>query len=121
MTDPARAQLANAFVDWGIPTAQAVRDVREACPEATVIASGGIRTGIDVAKSIRLGADLAGQAAGVLKEANESPESLAQRLKIVIEQLRIVCFCTGSTNLAMLKNAPIRKTSECLSIDHPDA
>ena len=121
MTDPARAQLANAFVDWGIPTAQAVRDVREACPEATVIASGGIRTGIDVAKSIRLGADLAGQAAGVLKEANESPESLVQRLKIVIEQLRIVCFCTGSTNLAMLKNAPIRKTSECLSIDHPDA
>jgi len=53
----------------------------------------------------------------VLKDANESPESLTQRLELVIEQLRIVCFCTGSANLAMLKNVPIRKTSESLAID----
>ena len=113
--DPDRAMLANTFVDWGIPTAQAIREAHAACPEATLIASGGIRSGIDVAKSIRLGADLAGQAAGILNEANQSAESLTSRLQIEIEQLRIVCFCTGSANLEMLKTAPLRNTSASLA------
>ena len=102
----ARAKaIADAFRDWGIPTARALTDVRAACPSAILIASGGIRDGIEVAKAVRLGADLAGLAAGVLESALDGEEALASRLGVVIEQLRIACFCTGSANLAALRGA----------------
>src|SRR5690606_35666094 len=51
-------QVAMAFADWGIPTADALVGVRQALPETPLIASGGIRDGVEVAKAIRLGADL---------------------------------------------------------------
>src|SRR5258705_6496967 len=103
-TSRARA-VATAFHDWGIPTAQALADVRRCCPSATVIASGGVRNGIDVAKAIRLGADLAGQAAAVLPAALDGADALAEHLGVVIDQLRIACFCTGSANLGELRHA----------------
>lgn len=99
--------VAEAFADWGIPTAEAVRAVRAACPQATVVASGGIRTGVDVAKAIRLGADLAGQAAATLTAALDSAEAVADHFDIVVRQLRIACFCTGSRDLAALRSAPL--------------
>lgn len=105
--DPGRASLANAFVDWGIPTAQAVVEARTTCPNATIIASGGIRSGIDIAKAVRLGADIAGMAAGVLQAANESPDALIERFRLIIEELRIACFCTGSGDLVALRMAEL--------------
>ena len=109
--DPGRASLATAFVDWGIPTAQAVVEARTICPNATIIASGGIRTGIDIAKAVRLGADIAGMAAGVLQAANESPDALMKRFRLIIEELRRACFCTGSGDLAALRMAELRATA----------
>jgi isopentenyl-diphosphate delta-isomerase len=97
--------IALTFRDWGIPTARALIDVRAACPSATVIASGGLRDGLDVAKAIRLGADLGGMAAGVLEAALAGGEALAARLSTVIEELRIAAFCTGSRALAELARA----------------
>lgn len=104
-SDERAKAIAAPFRDWGIPTAQAISDVRAACPSATVIASGGLKDGLDVAKSIRLGADLAGFAGGVLEAALGGGEALAGRLDIVVEQLRIACFCTGSRTLADLRKA----------------
>ncbi len=102
----ARAKaIAAPFRDWGIPTAQAIMDVRSACPSATIIASGGLKDGLDVARSIRLGADLGGFAGGVLEAALQGGEALADRLSIAVEQLRIACFCTGSRTLDDLRNA----------------
>jgi isopentenyl-diphosphate delta-isomerase len=72
-----------------------------------VIASGGLRDGVDVAKAIRLGADLGGMAAGVLEAALQGGEALASRLSTVIEELRIAAFCTGSRTLAELAQAPL--------------
>lgn len=106
--DPDQARLANAFADWGIPTADAVHEARALCPEATIIASGGIRSGIDIAKAIRVGADIAGQAAGLLHAANTSPESLVRHFETTIQELRVACFCTGSSDLAALKTATLR-------------
>jgi isopentenyl-diphosphate Delta-isomerase len=102
-------RIAETFRDWGIPTAKAVSDVRAACPEATVIASGGIRTGLDAAKAIRLGADLVGQAAGVLSAALASDEEVVAHFEDRITELRIACFCTGSATLSDLRQAPLMK------------
>jgi isopentenyl-diphosphate delta-isomerase len=103
-TASARA-VAEAFRDWGIPTADAIRTARRVAPDATIIASGGLTDGIDCAKALRLGADLCGQAAGVLTAAIAGTEPLCAHLRIVIEQLRIVAFATGSGDLAALKSA----------------
>ncbi|MFM1815162.1 MAG: hypothetical protein RLZ98_1857 [Pseudomonadota bacterium] len=99
--------VAEAFRDWGIPTAEAITMVRQACPAACVIASGGIRDGIDAARAIRLGADLVGQAGPTLQAAIDGPEALIAHFEAVIAQLRIVCFATGSPNLAALGKAAL--------------
>ncbi|WP_110669149.1 type 2 isopentenyl-diphosphate Delta-isomerase [Salinicola halophilus] len=105
--DPHRRAVAMAFADWGIPTAAAVRDVREALPEMPLIASGGIKDGIDVAKALALGADLVGQAAATLTGATTSSDAVVEHFQVVIDQLRVACFCTGSADLAALRHAPL--------------
>ncbi|CAG8863329.1 Isopentenyl-diphosphate delta-isomerase [Pseudomonas fluorescens] len=98
-------EVAMAFADWGIPTASAVQAVRRALPDVTLIASGGVRDGVDAAKAIRLGADLVGQAAGVLEVATQSTEAVIAHFEVMLRQLRIACFCTGSRDLAALRQA----------------
>jgi len=107
-TDPADKAHAAAFGDWGLPTARALVDVRTACPKALIIGSGGVRHGVDAAKAIRLGADIVAQAAGVLQAATVSTEAVVDHFQILIRQLRTVCFCTGSANLAALRRARLQ-------------
>ena len=107
-TDPADKAHALAFADWGIPTPQAIAAIRQACPEGTIVGSGGIRNGVDVAKAICLGADVVGQAAGVLEAATLSTEAVIAHFQIMIRQLRTACFCTGSANLADLRRATLQ-------------
>lgn len=104
--------VAMAFSGWGIPTAQALQDVRQSLPDTPLIASGGIRDGVDAAKAIRLGADVVGQAASVLSSALQSSEAVVAHFHTVIRQLRIACFCTGSADLAGLRLAGLT-TSAC--------
>ncbi len=101
--------LAAPFHDWGIPTARALVEMNKIMPEGkALIASGGVRHGLDVARAIRLGATLAGQAAGALEPARESPEALISHFDDVITQLKIAMFCTGSVDLPALANAPLQ-------------
>lgn len=106
--DPDDRVHAAAFADWGLTTPQAIVDVRRACPEAVVIGSGGVRDGVDVARAVRLGADIVGQAAGVLTAATASSDAVVAHFQTIIRQLRTVCFCTGSANLAALRRAPLQ-------------
>ena len=99
--------VAKAFADWGIPTARALVDARAACPNLPLIGSGGIKSGVDVAKAIRVGADLVGQAAGVLSAATVSAEAAHAAIDATIAQLRTACFCTGSVSLGALRTAPL--------------
>jgi isopentenyl-diphosphate delta-isomerase len=99
--------VARSFASWGIPTADAIRDVRAHCAEKPLIGSGGIKDGITAAKAIRLGADLAGIAAGTLEPALVSGQAVADHLNGVIDQLRIACFCTGSRDLSALRSAAL--------------
>ena len=97
-----QADLARRFVDWGIPTAEAVRQVRAALPDIPVIASGGLRSGLDIAKSIALGAQLGGMAGPFLRAAVESSEAVADLIHQTVRELRVCMFATGSRDLKSL-------------------
>lgn len=99
--------IGEAFHDWGIPTAQAIVGVRRACPQALIFGSGGVRDGVDAAKAIRLGADIAGFAGSILGSAVESADAMIGKLQVIVSQLRIACFCTGSLNLQELRSASL--------------
>ncbi len=97
-----QADLAARFVDWGIPTAEAVRQVRAALPDIPVIASGGLRSGLDIAKSIALGAQLGGMAGPFLRAAVESSEAVTDLIYQTVRELRVCMFATGSRDLKSL-------------------
>lgn len=104
--------IAAAFSCWGIPTAESIRMARRSAPSITLIASGGIRTGVDAAKAIALGADAVGIAAPFLKAAAISVEAVTQTIKESVEGLRIAMFCIGAANLRQLKHSPLLQTRE---------
>lgn len=110
-TTVSEAAIAAAFTDWGQPTAQAIAAIRKAMPDIFIIGSGGVRSGVDAAKAIRMGADLVGQAASVLQSATMSPEDVVEHFAIMSAQLRVACFCTGSVNLAALRVAGLEPAS----------
>ncbi len=106
VSEPWRARLAAAFADWGIPTAQALREARAAAPNRLVFASGGVRNGIDLAKAVALGADLVGMAGPFLKAAAQGVETVADVGRELIETLRVTMFCVGARSLRELRGTP---------------
>ena len=115
--DRAAARVAHGFADWGVPTALALIEAVGAAPELPIFPSGGMRTGIDAAKAIRLGAALVGTAAPVLGEATLTASAVRDHVSALIEQLRIASFCTGSANLAALRQATLRQTSDWAAVE----
>jgi isopentenyl-diphosphate delta-isomerase len=104
-----RREIASAFVDWGIPTADVIQNIIETTPGLTIIASGGLRNGVDIAKCIALGADLGGLASPFLKSAARSLEDTIKLVNIFKEELRICMFVTGSTSLQDLRQGKLVK------------
>ena len=100
-------RLCAAFADWGLPTAEALVEVRAALPEMPVIASGGLRSGMDLAKVLALGADLGGLAGPFLKGANASPQAVADLALEVADVLRTAMFSVGITDVAALKGTSL--------------
>jgi isopentenyl-diphosphate delta-isomerase len=103
---PQRRRLCAAFADWGIPTAEALVDVRAALPHIPLIASGGLRRGLDLAKVLALGADLGGMAGPFLKAADVSAQAVAELAEEMGQVLRMAMFCLGITTLSGLKGTP---------------
>jgi isopentenyl-diphosphate delta-isomerase len=101
-----QAHIAAQFVDWGISTVDSIRMVRAAAPDIPLIASGGIETGIDVAKCVALGADLTGLAWPLLRPALLSSQAVVEALGVVVETLRVVMFCIGTPGIAELQLTP---------------
>jgi isopentenyl-diphosphate delta-isomerase len=95
--------LGEDFAGWGIPTVVSLCEVL-ASP-GSVIASGGIRSGLDMAKALALGADLCGMALPLLPVALESDEALGQKIDAVHRQLDAAMFLTGSARITDLKKA----------------
>jgi isopentenyl-diphosphate delta-isomerase len=98
-------RLAAAFVDWGIPTAEAILNVRKAAPGIPIIASGGLRSGVEVAKCLALGASLGGLASPFLKAANRSVEDTVQVIRELQREIRVCMFATGARNVPELRNS----------------
>ncbi len=96
IADPQRERVAAEFAGWGIPTARCLIDAREIAPNETLIASGGIKTGLDVAKALALGADLAGIAGPFLRAAHQGYTVADELAHELIEALRIAMFATAS-------------------------
>jgi isopentenyl-diphosphate delta-isomerase len=107
--DNKQARLAAKFIKWGIPTLDALVGVRKALPDVPLIASGGLRSGIDVAKCIALGADVCALASPFLKAAVESTEKVCQVLQELGEEIRICMFASGSGSIESLHQAKLFK------------
>ncbi|NPV67209.1 MAG: type 2 isopentenyl-diphosphate Delta-isomerase [Anaerolineae bacterium] len=101
------AQVAACFADWGIPTADSLIYVRGVAPAIPLIASGGLRDGVDIAKCLALGADLAGLAGPFLKVAAQSVEAVLELIELLERQLRIAMLCAGAGDIASLKKVSL--------------
>ncbi|GIO42093.1 type 2 isopentenyl-diphosphate Delta-isomerase [Paenibacillus apis] len=104
--DPVRRAAADAFAGWGIPTAECIREVRAAVRGVAVIGSGGLNTGVDAAKALALGADLAGFGRALLGPAVQSEEQLDALLARVELELRTAMFGIGAGNVSALRDTP---------------
>ncbi len=113
--DPKQRRLGNTFADWGISTAECITQIR-ALPQLNqlnvplseplsvpLIASGGLRNGLDAAKTLALGANLAGMALPFLQAASQSVAALDELCEALIAELVTVLFCTGCADLAALR------------------
>ena len=103
--DRFRKVLGDDFSGWGIPTVVSLCDVLST--GSPVIASGGIRSGLDMAKALALGADLCGMALPLLAPSLESDEALERTIDAIHRQLDVAMFLTGSARVADLKKARI--------------
>lgn len=97
--DPIREQAAETFQSWGKETLEVLRDSKGLGLKYQLWASGGVRTGLDVAKCIALGADLVGVAQPWLKAALAGEQQLEELYQKLAFELRTALFCTGSQNL----------------------
>lgn len=102
-------EAAEAFADWGIPTADSIIDIRERLPKANIIASGGLRSGVDAAKSIALGANIAGFGRVLLPQAANSNseislEQLQQQFQRIEFELRSAMFGIGAGTIDELRH-----------------
>lgn len=105
--DQKQARMAAQFINWGIPTADALAGVREALPDIPLIGSGGLRNGLDIAKCIALGADICALAGPFLKAAVESSDKVREILQQLGEEIRICMFATGSGSISSLRQAKL--------------
>ncbi|MCW5625196.1 MAG: type 2 isopentenyl-diphosphate Delta-isomerase [Burkholderiales bacterium] len=100
---PRRRAMGLRFGEWGIPTARSIRNVRRASSGIPLIASGGLRTGIDLAKVLALGADVGAMARPFLLQASESEAALHAFIEDLLDELRICMFGSGAGSVAALR------------------
>lgn len=98
-------RLGKTFANWGIPTAECITSIRSRFPQLPLIASGGLRNGLDAAKAIALGSDIAGLAMPFLQSADISITALEELTEVLMAEITTVLFCTGNRNLHELKQS----------------
>lgn len=104
--DTVRSTLGEAFWDWGIPTVASLVETVQTV-KLPVIASGGVRTGVDAAKALALGASLVSFSQPVLEVAVKSVEETRRLLSIMVEALKTAMFLVGAEEVAQLARKPL--------------
>jgi isopentenyl-diphosphate delta-isomerase len=107
--DEISQRVAARFREWGLPTVESLMAVRQTVPDLPLIASGGLRHGLDVAKVVALGASLAGLAGPFLRAAAISTAAVTDLVEELTRTLRIAMFATGAKNIAALQSTPLVK------------
>lgn len=102
--DPLRKAAAEAFNNWGTPTKDCIVSVRSKLEDVPLVASGGMKTGVDAAKAITIGADVIGFARQLLQAATESDESVLQTMNQIELELKMTMFGIGVKTLDELRN-----------------
>jgi isopentenyl-diphosphate delta-isomerase len=116
--DSRREELAETFAGWGYPTAEATAALRRAFGDLPLIASGGVRSGVDVAKALALGANLAGIGLPFLEPATRSAEAVSEALEQILRGLRIALFASGCRRPSDLPGALyVRGSDEIATVE----
>ncbi|MFD1361176.1 type 2 isopentenyl-diphosphate Delta-isomerase [Lentibacillus salinarum] len=102
--DPLKKAAAEAFNNWGIPTKDCIVSVRSALPDVPVVSSGGMKTGMDAAKALTIGADVIGFARKLLQAATESAQAVVETMDQIELELKMTMFGVGAKTLDELKN-----------------
>ncbi len=110
--DPVQRSTGELFARWGIPTAESIAICRSVLADRVVIASGGIRNGIEAAKALALGADAVALALPLLRAAERSAEEAVLALFRVVEELRTAMFLTGCRTVAELRLRPLARARD---------
>jgi len=110
-TNGLQRQVAAAFADWGIPTAESLLMTLRGAPELLAIASGGIRDGIQIAKAIALGATACGAAGPFLHAASKSVAAVTDLITVLVTQLRAAMFTAGAADIPALQRTPLVSTA----------
>jgi isopentenyl-diphosphate delta-isomerase len=100
-------RVAARFRDWGIPTAESILMAKHGAPHLPVIASGGLHSGVDVAKCVALGAAIAGIARPFLKAAAMSEQAADEAVDEIITELRVAMFAAGAGTIESLQHTPL--------------
>jgi isopentenyl-diphosphate delta-isomerase len=112
--------LGQDFAGWGIPTLVSLAEVL--ATGSQVIASGGVRSGLDIAKGLAFGADLCGMALPLLKPAMKDDKALSEAIDTIHRELEVAMFLTGSARIANLRKAPLHitgRTRQMIEKDNP--
>ncbi|MEZ4442277.1 MAG: type 2 isopentenyl-diphosphate Delta-isomerase [Polyangiaceae bacterium] len=113
-----QAEVGRRLAGFGIPTARSIAICRKALgPNRAVVASGGIRTGMDIAVALALGADVGALARPLLEAANQSEELLSRAIETLIYELKVICFCAGAKDIASLKATPLVAPGQPFALD----
>ena len=102
-----RAEIGQRLAGFGVPTPQSILHCRRALGDRVVVASGGLRCGMDMAVSLALGADLVAMAKPFLEAAQDGVERVVDTIESLILELQIICFCTGVTHVRDLRNVQV--------------
>lgn len=106
--ESAQAVVGRRLAGFGVRTADSIRVCREVLTEEKVIVgSGGIRSGMDIAVALALGADVVALAAPLLAAATESEDAAVRLLETLIYELRVICFCTGAATPRALRDVTL--------------
>jgi len=101
--DPLRKAAAEAFNNWGIPTKDCIVSVRSRLDNVPIVASGGMKTGLDAAKAITIGADVIGYARKLLESATQTADAVIETMEQIELELKMAMFGIGVQSIDALK------------------